>query len=284
MVGDFVIACSIVIFGPVKLAGMNSIQYFLLYFLLFFGSISTMAQRRIISQRPRLVVFIQVDELSTDQLIAFRDKFTDDGFNRLMNGGSFYRHAYYPAGSVYAGSHLSTFFSGAYAATHGIISDKWYDRLRGVEVDATLGVNSLSRNDTVELMPGTDQLLTSTLVDELKWMHNGASNVSAIGLNADCLVWAGGHAPDEVICMNETNGRFEVLRDTLDKSAPEWLTDFNTKQLPDVYSEREWGPLKDLREYHQLKYFTEALPGDHTFYYDLKKGEGEGEATICACY
>lgn len=254
---------------------MNSIKYPLLYLLLVFGSISTLAQHRIVSQRPRLVVFIQVDELSTDQLIAFRDKFTDDGFNRLMNGGSFFRHAYYPAGSVYAGSHLSTFFSGAYAATHGIISDKWYDRLRGLEVDATLGANQFSSNDTIPLLPGTDQLLTSTLVDELKWMHNGTANVSAIGLNPDCLVWAGGHAPDNVICMNSASGQFQVLRDTLGKPGPDWLAEFNAKQLPDIYSEREWGPLNDLHEYHQLKYFSDALPGDHTFLYALKKGKGK---------
>lgn len=247
---------------------------FSLLFLLFFFSIAASGQRKIVSPRPRLVVFIQVDELSTDQLIAFRDKFTDNGFNRLMNGGSFFRHAYYPAGSVYAGSHLSTFFTGAYAATHGIISDKWYDRLRSTEVDATLGLTQTSLQDSLLPLPTTSQLLTSTLADELKWMHNGAANVSAIGLHTDLLVWAGGHAPDDVICMNSITGQFEALRDTLEAPQPIWLKEFNAKQLPNVYCEREWGPIMDLKEYHQLKYFSDALPGNHTFLYNLKKAKG----------
>ncbi|MCU4173648.1 alkaline phosphatase family protein [Carboxylicivirga sp. N1Y90] len=239
----------------------------LLIVFLFVSSFYSHAQR-IASPKPKLVVFILVDELSTDQLIAFRDKFSDDGFNRIISGGSFYRHASFPAGSVYAGSSLSTFYSGSYAATHGVISDKWYDRLRSIEVHAD-GL------ETDSAYPSAKNMLASTLVDELKWMYNGASKVTSIGFDKDFLIWTGGHSPDYLYNVNFATGHFQLNADTAVVAMPEWVEDFNGKNLLDVYCERQWGPKSDLNEYHQLKYYSKELPEGHSFLYSLKKDKSD---------
>lgn len=239
----------------------------LLLLFLFACSINVHGQR-IASPKPKLLVFILVDELSTDQLIAFRDKFSDNGFNRIISGGSFYRHASFPAGSVYAGSNLSTLYSGSYAATHGIISNKWYDRLRSVEVNAN-GVDGDS------VYPSAKNMLASTIVDELKWMYNGASKVASIGFNRDFLIWTGGHAPDYVYNVNFSNGHFQLNADTSVIKMADWVQDFNSKNLLEVYCERQWGPKSDLKEYHQLKYYSDELPDGHSFLYSLKKDKSD---------
>lgn len=241
----------------------------ILYIFLFSVSSSVFGQRRIASQKPRLVVFILIDELSTDQLVAFRSKFSDGGFNRLIDGGSFYRHASFPAGSVYTGCNLSTLYTGAYPATHGIISDRWYDRLKNKEILAT------GEDQDAGVRPSADRLLASTLSDELKWMYNGKSKVTSIGFDRDYLVWTAGHLPDYIYYSEASEGRMLLNADSIVKVSPEWVNEFNAKQLLDVYCERQWGPMSNLKEYHQLKYFSDDLPDGHSFLYSLKKSKGQ---------
>nr|WP_319400101.1 alkaline phosphatase family protein [uncultured Carboxylicivirga sp.] len=240
----------------------------LILFLLISFQISAKAQHRIASPKPKLVVFFLVDELSTDQLVAFRDKFSNDGFNRLIDGGAFYRNASFPAGSVYAGCNLATLYSGAYPSTHGIISDKWYSQLKSDEVRA----DAADKENGV--LPSAKNMLASTFVDELKWMYNGYSKVTSIGFNPDFLVWTGGHSPDHVYYPSEATGEMVLNADTVLQPMPVWVKDFNSKKLLDVYAERQWGPLADLNTYHQLQYFKNELPQNHTFLYSMKKGKG----------
>ncbi|MCU4163338.1 alkaline phosphatase family protein [Carboxylicivirga caseinilyticus] len=241
---------------------------FTIYILLVLSfSYSAIAQHRIASPKPKLVVFFLIDELSTDQLVAFRDKFSNEGFNRLIDGGAFYRNASFPAGSVYAGCNLSTLYSGAYPSTHGIISDVWYDKLKYNKVLAD------AADIDKGVLPSAKNMLASTFTDELKWMYNGQSKVTSIGFNPDFLVWTGGHSPDYTYYPDETTGNMVLNADTSIIKLPDWVNEFNGKKLLDVYAERQWGPIADLSEYHQLQYFSEELPQGHTFLYSLKKGK-----------
>ncbi len=226
------------------------------------------------SQRPKLVVFILIDELSTDQLIAFRNQFSDNGINRLINGGSFYRNASYPAGSNYHGNNLATLYTGAHASTHGIVSDWWYDHLRDKEVSAAYGDLQNNREDTA-LYPTTERLLTSTITDELKWTNNSTSHVATIGFNHNYLIWTGGHKPDYLYSIDPDSGKLVIIPQTKEiRPMPEWVIDFNNKNLLDTYSNRKWGPLNDLNRYHQMKYFREQRTSSSSFLYSLEKQEG----------
>ncbi|TRX72171.1 alkaline phosphatase family protein [Carboxylicivirga sp. M1479] len=227
------------------------------------------------SQRPRLVVFILIDQLSTDQIVAFRDQFSDNGFNRLINGGAFYRNGSYPAGSTYYGTNLATLATGAYPTTHGIVSNWWYDRLRGKEVNAAYGDIFINQNES-ERYPTADRLLTSTVTDELKWMNNGTSRVTAIGFNRNFLVWAGGHKPDYLYRVDPNSGEFVIVPQSDNiKQMPEWARKFNKKRLLDTYSKRKWGPFKDLNNYHQMKFFSEQRIKSEEFMYTLEKQDGK---------
>ncbi len=242
----------------------------LFLFSLLLPFTTLIAQRNIVSQRPKLVVFLFVDELSTDQLVAFRDRFSDKGFNKLLNGGTFYRNASYPAGSVYPGSNLSTFYTGAYPATHGIVSDKWFDKTRGGEYRAVSNKINENMPDSSRTSFSTSQLLVSTFTDELKWMYNGNAKVSAICFTPSDFLWAGGHAPNGLYFLSKRTGGFELANDTSINKVS-WMSEFNSKKLADLYSEREWGPRYDLKDYYQLKNFNVGLSDAHTFLYSLKK-------------
>jgi len=248
---------------------MTRIHLPIIIFILLQFAQAAGAQHRIASPKPKLVVFFLIDELSTDQLVAFRDKFTNDGFNRIIDGGAFYRNASFPAGSVYAGCNLSTLYSGAYPATHGIISDTWFEPIRYSRVNAD-GADS-----DKGILPSSKNMLASTFTDELKWMYNGQSKVTSIGFNTDFLVWTAGHSSDYLYYPDVNTGDMKLNADTSVVSMPHWVQEFNQKKLLDVYAERQWGPVADLNEYHQLLYYTEELPQGHTFLYSLKKGKGK---------
>lgn len=229
--------------------------------------------QKVPSQRPKLVVFILIDQLSTEQIVAFRDQFSDNGFNRLINGGAFYRHAAYESASSYYGSKLATLSTGSHPSTHGIVSDWWYDYVRGKEINAVYGTIN-SGDKKIQRQASADNLLTSTITDELKWINNGLSKVAVIGINPNYMVWNGGHSPDHLFQIDGHTGRFITvsLQDT-SQLMPEWVNSFNDKKLLDTYSQREWGPLKDLNQYHQLKFFKEQRAHSKSFLYSLKKQE-----------
>jgi len=239
-------------------------------------SILNVHSQKVPSQRPKLVVFILIDQLCTEQIVAFRDQFSDNGFNRLINGGSFYRNATHPTGSTYYGTHLATLTSGAYPCTHGIISDWWYDHVRSKEVNAAYG-DIYDPRDEIKQYPTTEHLLTSTVYDELKWMSNGKSKVSAIGFNPMHLVWSGGHRPDYLYEIDNNTGDIIIVEqnDTV-KSPPQWVKKFNKNKLLNTYSNREWGPLKDLNQYYEMKFFVDDRARSNQFMYSLAKQEGDG--------
>ncbi len=231
--------------------------------------------QKVPSQQPKLVVVILIDQLSTEQIIAFRDQFSDNGFNRLINGGAYYRNASYESATSYYGANLATLATGCYPSTHGIVSDWWYDHVRKKEVSAVYG-NIPGDNDKATNLPSTSRLLTSTITDELKWTNNGTSRVTAIGFNPTYLVWNGGHSPNYLYQIDSNTGEFTTAN-VADSTQvlPDWVTDFNNKHLLDTYSMREWGPLKDLNQYHQMKFFREQRAHASSFLYSLKKQAGE---------
>ncbi len=250
-------------------------RYYLLLFIFSLSFTGLHSQKKAGLKRPKLVLFFFIDELNTTQLLAFQDKFSDKGFNRLMTEGVFLKNAQYPAGSLYKGTNLATLLSGSYPATHGIVSEKWYDRLRKSEVISTMGIVDYSLPDSLQPRENTSQILVSTIVDELKWMHNGASKVTTIGVEPSSFLWSGGQMPNEIYRLSKESGAFESLKDTTLVPLPKWVNNFNSKNLADLYSGREWGPSKDLNTYHQYKFFKDEVKGDHHFLYSLQKKRGK---------
>jgi len=64
-------------------------------------------------------------------------KFSDNGFKLLINEGTYCRNARYNYLLTQAYPGVATIATGANPSVHGIISDKWYNRNTGNEVEAT---------------------------------------------------------------------------------------------------------------------------------------------------
>jgi predicted AlkP superfamily pyrophosphatase or phosphodiesterase len=119
------------------------------------------------SQRPKLVLFIAVDQFRYDYFPRFRTDYTG-GLKLLLDRGANFVDAHlehYP--TVTAVGH-STMLTGATPATSGIIGNDWYDRATGKQVTSV-------EDNSVQLLAGGSgtgasprRLLVSTIGDEMK--------------------------------------------------------------------------------------------------------------------
>ncbi len=242
----------------------------IIFILLFiFSSFYSQATpKHIPSVQPKLVLFLMLDELSSEQLFILRDKLSDRGINKLLTGGAYFKNGTYPSGSNYAGTSVASFFTGAYPATHGIIADRWYEQFKEKEVDALSG-------NLEDQSISSAQLLCSGIYDELRRVYGDSAKTAAIGFTPDKLVWAMGKNSDDAFWIDIQTGHFISVRDTSIAKNPIWVDEFNSKNVLDVYSEREWGPLNNLTEYHKFAFFKEQMKEMSPFLFDLKITKGK---------
>src|SRR3977135_4123372 len=87
----------------------------------------TVAKPPKMSPRPKLVVLLVVDQMRADYVEKFTGQWTG-GLKRWVEGGAWFRDAAYPyAGTETCVGH-ATISTGALPATHGMISNDWFDR------------------------------------------------------------------------------------------------------------------------------------------------------------
>src|SRR6476620_8330623 len=135
-------------------------------------------------QRPKLVVGIAVDQMRWDYLYRYYDRYGNDGFRRLLNGGYSCENTminYLP--SLTAVGH-TVVFTGSVPALSGITGNDWMDQLTGKTVyctsDSTVqGVGGSSPNEG-KMSPRN--LLVSTITDELRIATNLRSKVVGVSL------------------------------------------------------------------------------------------------------
>ena len=95
-------------------------KIFLLLLTLF--SITAVAQKK-----PALVVGIVVDQMRYEYLNKFYDRYSNNGFKRLMNEGLNCTDNHYNyAPTVTAAGHASV-YTGTVPAVHGIVGNEWID-------------------------------------------------------------------------------------------------------------------------------------------------------------
>jgi len=77
--------------------------------------------------RPKLVVMLVVDQMRGDYVDKFQGQWTG-GLKRLIEEGAWFRDAAYPYEATETCVGHSTISTGALPATHGMISNEWWDR------------------------------------------------------------------------------------------------------------------------------------------------------------
>ena len=168
---------------------------------LLLASLLTSAARAA-ADPPRLVVILVIDQLRADYLVTYGPQWSR-GLRRLIDGGALFTEAVYPYLSTVTCAGHATVATGSFPATHGMISNGWWDRASGRYVRCTVDPETavVSYGAATEGGESPHRLLAPTLADEMRLQLDGSrvatfslkerSAIMLAGQRADALLWLG---------------------------------------------------------------------------------------------
>jgi hypothetical protein len=171
--------------------------------------------------RPKVFVLLVAEQFRSDYLSRFAGLFGPGGFRRLMDEGCFFPDCRMAASS-FSASGLATIATGAYAETHGIVAESWYDPATRKMIAARASLNQ-----------------AATLADEVS-LAGGGARVFAAAMDrfrAGLLVQSAPFTQlkHTILPLEETSETAE---------APEWVETFRQSHSPDRYKNAKWQALQ----------------------------------------
>jgi len=254
--------------------------YLLIGFLVltFFCENSLIAQnkKRTEPNIPKLVVVLSIDQMRTDYLSRYWNKFQTGGFKRLVNEGASCSNAQLDLHIQKISTGTATMFTGVYPATHGIVNDSWFDRLKKKEINCIVDDYFITvGSDSKEGERSGTKLLSPTIGDLIKINTRNKSKVFSVALNDVSAVLSAGHSANGAYWFDTQNGNMISSSYYVD-IFPEWVRQFNEKGFAKTYSQRNWTTLLPINSYDESladDYILEKGYYDkwNTFPYNLKK-------------
>jgi len=226
-------------------------------------------------ERPTLVIGIVIEQFRYDYLDKYWDLFSEGGFKKLINEGTFYKNASYDFFLTQSAPAHATLATGTDPSHHGIVADNWYVPLREEIIYCTAdnSVNPVGGSFERGLHSSVN-MLSSTFGDELKLATGGRAKVFGLGMRENSAILASGHSADAAYWYDNVTGTWMTSTHYLD-SLPDWLNDFNAMKLPDTYLDGIWNTVLDISKYNiclpDTNKYEMGINGRSVFPYDLKK-------------
>ena len=138
------------------------------------------------ADRPKLVVFISIDQMRGDYVDRFRHQWTK-GLHRLVTEGAWFRQADYPYYNTVTCAGHASMSTGTVPAVHGMVLNQWWERDNSRLVACT-------DDDDAKLITygipvkgignSAKHLMSHTLSDEMRLQGSPAPHVVSISLKA----------------------------------------------------------------------------------------------------
>ena len=201
---------------------------------------SSEAQTSRVAERPRLVLFIVVDQFRYDFLERFGDLFASNGLRRLLRDGASWTDANYDHVPTETAPGHATLLTGAWPSETGIISNDWFDRASNKRINNV-------QDDSVRRLGGADpdavssprNLLCSTLGDELKLATNRRSKVVGVSVKNRAAILPAGRMADAAFWYSTQTGQFVSSSYYFDR-LPAWVESFNAARPADKFFGARW--------------------------------------------
>jgi len=223
---------------------------------------------------PKLIVGIVVDQMRYDYLYKYYDKYSEDGFKRLLREGFSFENAHFNYMPTYTAPGHAAIYTGTTPSVNGIISNEWWDpewgQHRYVTADTT--VQTVGAEGKVG-QHAPRVLLSSTITDELRLSNDGRSKVVGICLKDRGSILPAGHIPNACFWFDDKGGNWitsTYYQDSL--QLPDWVKAFNARRLPDLYMAQPWTPkfpLDSMPESFNGWSYKKRLGNNTGFPYDL---------------
>ncbi len=200
-------------------------------------------------ERPKLVVGIVVDQMRPDYLYRFANRFSKDGFLRMMEEGNVCENTFINYLPSFTAPGHACVYTGSVPSLHGIASNDWTERESNTH-------NYCVEDKTANNVGGTikagkmspKNLWANTITDELRLATNFKSKVIAVSVKDRGAILPGGHTSNGSYWMDDSNGVF-MSSDFYMKQLPDWVIDFNKKNRAKFYMQKDWEPLYPIETY-----------------------------------
>jgi predicted AlkP superfamily pyrophosphatase or phosphodiesterase len=200
-------------------------------------------------KRPRLVLFIAVDQFRYDYLERFGDLFVANGFKRLLREGASWTQSNYDHMPTYTAPGHGTMMTGAYPAESGIIGNEWLDRASGKRITSVSDETTRLLGDNPNAYGASPRrLMSSTVGDELRLATNDRAKVIGISVKDRSAILPAGRHANAAYWFSTTSGNM-VSSTYYFKELPAWVTAFNNARPADKYFGAKWERLLSQDEY-----------------------------------
>lgn len=226
----------------------------------------TLNGQQSVSEKPKLIVGIIVDQMRFDQLYKYESRYGDEGFRRLLSEGFNFKNTnvnYVP--SETAPGHASI-YSGTTPAYHGIIGNSWYDRELGQYIGNVDDGNEKLIGSKLEDGYGASpkNLTASTISDELRLGSNFKSKVISVSLKDRGAILPGGTSANAAYWYDwEYSPGYFVSSSHYMKKLPKWVASFNKLEKADAFLNEAWNTLYPIDTY------TASAPDDNRHEYSI---------------
>lgn len=193
------------------------------------------------AEKPKLVVFISVDQMRGDYLDRFRHQWSK-GLNRLVTEGAWFRQADYPYYNTVTCAGHASMSTGTVPAVHGMVLNQWWERNNSRLVACTDDDNQKLITYGIPVSGvgnSAKYLMSNTLADEMRLQASPAPRVVSISLKARSAINLGGHRPDAVIWLDETDGEW-VTSTAFAKAPTPFFADYINKHPLKAEMGRTW--------------------------------------------
>lgn len=221
-------------------------------FLIFcFSLFTNSSDAQTVASRPKLVVGIVVDQMRWDYFYRYSDKYTNNGFKRLLTEGYACEQTFINYFPSYTAPGHTAVYTGSVPAIHGITGNNWFDRNEGKIVYCT-------EDSTVQPLGGSKKagqqsphrMFTTTVCDELRLATNFKSKTIGIAIKDRGGILPAGHTANAAYWYDGANGNW-ISSSYYMKELPQWVQKFNAKKLAENYVKGNWKTLLDIAKYFE---------------------------------
>lgn len=227
--------------------------------------ISLQAQDEKPFETPKLVVGIVVDQMRFDYLTRFWDRYSEDGFKRMVNKGFNAKNHHFNYIPTATGPGHASVYTGTTPSIHGILGNNWYDKFAQEVVYCAGDENypALGTENKQGMAP--TRMLTTTITDQLRIHYQFRSKVIAMSIKDRGAVLPGGHSANAAYWFEGGSTGDWISSTYYMDELPEWVQKFNRSKAVERYK-KTWNTLEPVQTYVESG-------SDHNAYEGLSKGE-----------
>lgn len=225
-------------------------RYFVLIVFVFTSNF-LFAQQIKKDQKPKLVVGIVVDQMRWDYLYRYYDRYSEGGFKRLLSDGFSCENTFINYLPSYTAVGHTVIFTGSVPAINGIVGNDWVDQLTGKSWYCTedTSVQTVGAPGKAGQM-SPNNLLVSTITDELRMATNFRSRVVGVSLKDRAAILPAGHTANAAFWFDDASGHF-ITSTYYMKDLPDWAKKFNSNDEPQKLVKNDWNTLYPINTYKQ---------------------------------